>query len=370
VSVSTVTPPPTVNKFKVGDRVQVSGANLNVRQTPSTSGALLGTQNIGALGTVTAGPTTATGYTWWNINYDSGADGWSIEDNLTITTTPAPNPNPTPNPGPVGQACANEPAGWKLIDDRNFAAPDSNWNSYGGGFSIVKDPTAPDGDGSVGQAFYSAIGRRVGSGTYSSLLLPDPALRGKGYTGVYTCYWFKVDPTYTGEASGVNKQFWFQVGTTAENRVFAELAIPTPAGQTWSPTATFPAYASFRVQGLGNVVSSAAQLNKNYPMSRGVWHQIEFKGQLESSKGATDGYLTMWMDGQLMKTYSGLQFTHTGEPLEWYGVKWNNTYGGGSAFCTSIDPTTGALPTQSAHPECFVPHDQYIWMDHQRVLAN
>jgi hypothetical protein len=90
VSVSTVTPPPTVNKFKVGDRVQVSGANLNVRQTPSTSGALLGTQNIGALGTVTAGPTTATGYTWWNINYDSGADGWSIEDNLTITTTPTP----------------------------------------------------------------------------------------------------------------------------------------------------------------------------------------------------------------------------------------------------------------------------------------
>ena len=47
------------------------------------------------LGTVIGGPTVADGYTWWNINYDTGADGWSVEDYLdkvTGDTTPPSTP--------------------------------------------------------------------------------------------------------------------------------------------------------------------------------------------------------------------------------------------------------------------------------------
>lgn len=104
VTVSTVTPPST--KFSVGDRVQVTSGTLNVRSTPSTSGTLLGSQAVGVLGTVVGGPTSANGYTWWNINYDSGADGWSVEDNLTKTTTPTP----TPTPAPTATLSANPPS--------------------------------------------------------------------------------------------------------------------------------------------------------------------------------------------------------------------------------------------------------------------
>ncbi|OFZ74088.1 MAG: hypothetical protein A3K03_10040, partial [Bdellovibrionales bacterium RIFOXYD1_FULL_44_7] len=50
----------------------------------------------GALGTVIGGPTNAGGYNWWNINYDTGADGWSAEDYLVKYVAPSPTPTPTP----------------------------------------------------------------------------------------------------------------------------------------------------------------------------------------------------------------------------------------------------------------------------------
>jgi hypothetical protein len=71
------TPTPIVDALQVGDRVQVITNKLSVRSGPSTKASRLGTQRYGALGTIIAGPTVANGYTWWNVNYDSGVDGWS-----------------------------------------------------------------------------------------------------------------------------------------------------------------------------------------------------------------------------------------------------------------------------------------------------
>jgi hypothetical protein len=76
-------PAGAVDKFVIGDRVQVSIASINVRDAPA--GNLIGTQPQGALGTVLAGPVVAgpDNFTYWNFNYDTGTDGWSREDNLT-----------------------------------------------------------------------------------------------------------------------------------------------------------------------------------------------------------------------------------------------------------------------------------------------
>jgi hypothetical protein len=38
---------------------------------------------MGAMGTIVGGPTTASGYTWWKIDYDSSCDGWSLQNYLT-----------------------------------------------------------------------------------------------------------------------------------------------------------------------------------------------------------------------------------------------------------------------------------------------
>jgi GH18 family chitinase len=78
-------------KFTAGQRVQTT-ANLNVRATPSSTGTLLGTQSSGALGTIVSGPTNAGGYNWWNVNFDSGVDGYSAEDFLITYTAPICTP--------------------------------------------------------------------------------------------------------------------------------------------------------------------------------------------------------------------------------------------------------------------------------------
>ncbi|MFZ3326415.1 MAG: CARDB domain-containing protein [Methylocella sp.] len=71
----TLTPP----AFVIGDRV-ITTANLNVYATPSTSGTILGVQSLGSFGNVIGGPISANNFVWWNINYDIGADGWSVQD--------------------------------------------------------------------------------------------------------------------------------------------------------------------------------------------------------------------------------------------------------------------------------------------------
>ena len=94
----TVTTPTTPNsvKFAVNDRV-ASTDILNVRSNPSSSATLLGAQALGALGTINANASNgvfADGYYWWNINYDAGVDGWSVE-NYLVKYTPPTTPTPT-----------------------------------------------------------------------------------------------------------------------------------------------------------------------------------------------------------------------------------------------------------------------------------
>lgn len=69
-------------KFATTDPVQVRAAAVEVRSSASASAALLGSQTQGVRGVITGGPTFADGSHWWQVNYDSGADGWSIEDSL------------------------------------------------------------------------------------------------------------------------------------------------------------------------------------------------------------------------------------------------------------------------------------------------
>ncbi|MEK7187296.1 MAG: Ig-like domain-containing protein [Patescibacteria group bacterium] len=86
VTVSNVVTPPS--KFQTGNRVYVSVGPLSVRSTASLSGTVLGTQAVNAVGTVIGGPTVADGFTWWNVDYDSGVDGWGVEQNLEIYVPP------------------------------------------------------------------------------------------------------------------------------------------------------------------------------------------------------------------------------------------------------------------------------------------
>ncbi|HEX9579710.1 MAG TPA: Ig-like domain-containing protein [Gemmatimonadales bacterium] len=69
-----------------GSRVRVVNGTVNVRSAPKLSSTLLGSQNVGAFGTVVGGPVTdSTGdkLVRWNVNFDQGADGWAAGYYLT-----------------------------------------------------------------------------------------------------------------------------------------------------------------------------------------------------------------------------------------------------------------------------------------------
>ncbi len=75
--VKTTAPTP----LAVGSSV-ITTERVNVRATPSTSGVISGRQNGGITGVITAGPINADGYTWWQVDFSSGVDGWAVADYL------------------------------------------------------------------------------------------------------------------------------------------------------------------------------------------------------------------------------------------------------------------------------------------------
>ncbi len=102
IGVSETTPAPapttpTSNRFSNGDTITVNtgdGSNINIRAT--ANGTLLGQQPDSALGTVVGGPVTTGSFVWWNIDFNSGVDGWAAEDFIQAYVPPAPAPTPAP----------------------------------------------------------------------------------------------------------------------------------------------------------------------------------------------------------------------------------------------------------------------------------
>jgi len=65
----------------IGANAQLSGLNgrLNVRQSATTKGRVLGTLAPGVTVKIVAGPQTADGVTWWQITgwESKGTPGWA-----------------------------------------------------------------------------------------------------------------------------------------------------------------------------------------------------------------------------------------------------------------------------------------------------
>lgn len=93
-------PPPTTKsttksttKFITGDRIKVTTNKRNVRKIPG--GKNIGFHRINDQGTVLEGPQLANGYNWYNINFDTSPDGWTVQDYLEKTLVVVYTPSPT-----------------------------------------------------------------------------------------------------------------------------------------------------------------------------------------------------------------------------------------------------------------------------------
>ena len=83
-------PPPVSGKFVVNDTVRVT-ENLSLRTGANTSASRITILAPGTIATVIGGPTSAGGYTWWQIR-TTAAIGWAVENWLTRTTATLPPP--------------------------------------------------------------------------------------------------------------------------------------------------------------------------------------------------------------------------------------------------------------------------------------
>lgn len=244
-------------------------------------------------------------------------------------TVKPPPPDTTPKPPPVGASCPNEPKTWTLASTRSFvplptprAQPngtelDAGWVSTGA-FSLIRDPSAPDGDGYVGQEMFNAGSGKNGTGTMNSWIVPAQQWQGRGYRKVYVCHWIWMDPNWFGSMGGPTlKQVWIHTGGSAqhhENRLFSNIY----GAGTGTLTATMS------IQGTPSHISLNQQPNLNKAagvIPRGRWVQWEFQVDMA-------GTMDWWLNGTQVGHVGGIQWTYPGEKQEFWSGSLQNTYGG------------------------------------------
>jgi hypothetical protein len=213
-------------KFTIGQSVRVftGGANLNVRATPN--GTILGTQANGAQGTITGGPSLANSLWWWQVNFNSGVDGWAAEDYLVAASGAL-----TPNLATTLNFTASRPSGqgsiagvqW-FLDNAPYNAEDTT-SPYT--LSLVAS-NLPAGSHSVFARFRMTSGATEETETFTfSAIGPLAAAQTPNQTLVLE----PTAPTLTGDASTIGTSRESQIATITQALEAAKTALAKLLGQ-------------------------------------------------------------------------------------------------------------------------------------------
>jgi hypothetical protein len=205
------------NKFTMGEQVTPT-ATVNVRS--SAAGTVLGTQKPGAVGTVIAGPTPAalsgTTYTWWNLNFASGVDGWVADNNLQayapVVSTPAPTASLSASPASI---TSGQPTTLTWSSTNATSCTGTNFTASGTSGSVSVSPSATTNysltcSGSGGTSSASAATVTVTTGNTGS---SSSSGSGTGFLDTYSSLgatWgfssHKLNSAYTGNWGTVTRQ--------------------------------------------------------------------------------------------------------------------------------------------------------------------
>ena len=270
-----------------------------------------------------------------------------------------PDPNIPIPPLPTGN---KEPAGYRVLTDRHFRskvtkagkyptpaelAKGEGWSSTEanhGNFRIVADPTAPSGDGLVGEMLYPA-GMLAGRGPATATIYFE-----HGITEAYVAYWFKYSPNWVANKALVNKTFFMGVSGGNNQLIFVARGSGAPGLRWDDATGTLVKDPSWRgtmrpiigLQGIldvhdNNPINAARSHNRmamdpSLEVVRDQWHKLELIIKGNSGPNKPDGRLMGWFDDTPAWDIQNLNWTKKSEPtrpFELTAFNENPTYGGG-----------------------------------------
>ena len=251
------------------------------------------------------------------------------------TPVPVPGPGTTP-PAPTGPPAPtagfpNQPSGMSVITDRDFDSKARNNNDRGssgsdgwdgieyryGAFTIVNDPSAPNGDGKVGEMFFpSNHPAGTGPGT-AQIYFP------KNIQTAYVSVWARVSPNWVGNQSSTNKMFFLGVAKGNNQFFFSAEGSGHNSLQ-----------AQLRLQGVNDPRSRITPNRGNGDIARGAWQRWEFVFTCNSGQDRPDGSIDLWINGSHVTSVNDVNWTQTKYPNRGCDMNifnWNPTYGGGGA---------------------------------------
>ena len=254
---------------------------------------------------------------------------------------PAPAPAPGPGPGstppaPIGPPAPtagfpNQPSGMSVITDRNFDSKARDNNDRGpsgsdgwdgieyryGAFTIVNDPSAPNGDGKVGEMFFSS-NHQAGTGPGTAQIYFPTNVR-----TAYVSLWARVSPNWVGNQSGTNKMFF--LGVAGGNNQFFLSAEGSGRNSL---------QAQLRLQGVNDPRSRITPNRGIGNITRGAWQRWEFVFTCNSGQNRRDGSVDLWINGSHVTSVNDVNWTPSKYPSRACNIhmfNWNPTYGGGGA---------------------------------------
>lgn len=206
-------------------------------------------------------------------------------------------------PSAWAQSWPNEPSGSTVLSDHNWnSCPGGGWQPAYGCGSIMSDGTAPHSPSSVMRFRYDPS-----SGTGGG----DPYFAVNNLSEFYTGFWFWMDPNFVGTGSQLNKivAFWLSNGDGYWLEAASGVSTSGPFYPQWSLTGGTGVSNCHLSAGYGDCPGTWLLPGQSNPtITKGVWHRMEVYGKKSATASSRDGILRWWMDGQLLGSYTNVNF--------------------------------------------------------------
>ncbi|HTE47308.1 MAG TPA: Ig-like domain-containing protein [Gemmatimonadaceae bacterium] len=299
-------------------------------------GTATATTNASGVATFTNLIVTALDGVGLTLNFAAPSLGSVTSGSATVSLAAAPS-----------GSCPNEPAGFTTISDqpwdqspaRSVRAPLGWVDDAGNGasaLSIVTDATSPyqSANHNVIDGLFPA--GMPGGGAPFYVYRPFSAV--EQFKNLYICVYLKHDANFDNTNGNAGTKFLW------------------PAGDQVQGSQTYLSHdgpdMEFMVIQQGGVdrqlranLSAPAALMAQY---RGQWVRYELEFKSNTSNGAADGALNVWINGTKTHQYTNVNW-QMAAARTWLSLAWNPTYGGGT------------------HP---VPHNQHQYMDHIHISGS